>query len=73
MESRYRQVYAEWRRDPQAFWRDAARAIDWIRPPYGSSTLMQVLTGAGSPTRVSTPVSTRSTVTFWAVAAISRL
>ncbi len=33
MESRYRQVYADWRHDPQRFWRDAARAIDWIRPP----------------------------------------
>ncbi len=33
MESRYRKVYDGWRRDPQAFWRDAARAIDWIRPP----------------------------------------
>ena len=33
MKSRYRQVYADWRRDPQAFWRDAAGAIDWTRPP----------------------------------------
>ncbi len=33
MQSRYRQVYADWRRDPQGFWRDAARAVDWIRPP----------------------------------------
>lgn len=33
MESRYREVYDGWRRDPQAFWREAARAIDWIRPP----------------------------------------
>ena len=33
MESRYGQIYADWRRDPQAFWREAARAIDWIRPP----------------------------------------
>ncbi len=33
MESRYGQVYADWRRDPEAFWRGAAGAIDWIRPP----------------------------------------
>ena len=33
MESRYAQVYAAWRRDPEAFWRTAAEAIDWIRPP----------------------------------------
>ena len=33
MGSRYRQVYADWCRDPQAFWCEAARAIDWIRPP----------------------------------------
>ena len=33
MESRYAQVYAAWRRDPETFWREAAAAIDWIRPP----------------------------------------
>ncbi len=33
MESRYREVYAAWRSDPEGFWREAARAIDWIRPP----------------------------------------
>jgi len=33
MESRYREVYDGWRRDPEAFWREAARAIDWIHPP----------------------------------------
>ena len=33
MESRYAEVYDAWRRDPEAFWRDAATAIDWIRPP----------------------------------------
>src|SRR4249919_370541 len=31
--SRYRQVYALWQRDPEAFWADAARAIDWIEEP----------------------------------------
>lgn len=33
MESRYPEVYAAWQRDPQAFWREAAEAIDWIEPP----------------------------------------
>ena len=31
--SRYPEVYAQWRRDPQAFWGEAAQAIDWIEPP----------------------------------------
>jgi propionyl-CoA synthetase len=30
---RYRDVYASWRRDPEGFWADAARQIDWIEPP----------------------------------------
>jgi propionyl-CoA synthetase len=33
MTSRYREVYAEWQADPQAFWAKAAEGIDWIRPP----------------------------------------
>jgi propionyl-CoA synthetase len=31
--SRYHEVYAQWQRDPQAFWAEAAREIDWIEPP----------------------------------------
>ncbi|HLH97016.1 MAG TPA: propionyl-CoA synthetase [Xanthobacteraceae bacterium] len=30
--SRYHEVYAAWRRDPEGFWADAARDIDWIAP-----------------------------------------
>ncbi|WP_210496765.1 propionyl-CoA synthetase [Microvirga antarctica] len=30
--SRYHEVYARWRSDPQGFWREAAREIDWSRP-----------------------------------------
>src|SRR5829696_3620024 len=30
--SRYREVYAAWKADPQAFWAEAARDIDWMRP-----------------------------------------
>ena len=33
MQSRYRETYAAWQRDPEAFWRDAATAIDWVRKP----------------------------------------
>jgi propionyl-CoA synthetase len=33
MTSGYRETYDEWRSDPQAFWREAAREIAWIRPP----------------------------------------
>ncbi len=33
MASRYHDTYARWRRDPHAFWAEAARAIDWVRPP----------------------------------------
>jgi propionyl-CoA synthetase len=30
--SRYPEVYAAWKRDPEAFWAEAARAIDWSKP-----------------------------------------
>jgi propionyl-CoA synthetase len=33
MPSRYSQVYAKWRADPQAFWAEAAGEIDWIAAP----------------------------------------
>jgi propionyl-CoA synthetase len=33
MTSRYAEVYAEWLADPQAFWAEQARRIDWIAPP----------------------------------------
>ncbi|MET3661584.1 propionyl-CoA synthetase [Aquamicrobium ahrensii] len=33
MTSRYRQVYAGWKQDPEAFWAEAAHAIDWFSPP----------------------------------------
>ncbi len=31
--SRYHEVYAGWRQDPEGFWREAAAALDWITPP----------------------------------------
>ncbi len=33
MTSGYRQTYDRWRADPQGFWAEAAREIDWTRPP----------------------------------------
>ena len=33
MSSRYPEVYAAWQRDPEAFWREAAAAVDWTRAP----------------------------------------
>jgi propionyl-CoA synthetase len=33
MSSRYASVYAEWRRDPEKFWAEAAKAIDWTKAP----------------------------------------
>jgi propionyl-CoA synthetase len=29
----YRDVYAAWQADPEAFWMERATAIDWVRPP----------------------------------------
>ncbi len=31
--SRYHEVYARWQRDPQGFWAEAAREIDWFEQP----------------------------------------
>ncbi|MGE3831069.1 MAG: AMP-binding protein, partial [Parvibaculaceae bacterium] len=31
--SRYHETYARWKADPEAFWAEAARDIDWVRPP----------------------------------------
>ena len=33
MTSGYLETYEQWRSDPQAFWREAAREIAWTRPP----------------------------------------
>ena len=34
----YRQVYQRWQTDPEGFWLDAARAIDWIAAPKKALT-----------------------------------
>ncbi len=31
--SRYPETYARWQRDPEGFWAEAAKAIDWFDPP----------------------------------------
>ena len=31
--SRYAEVYAQWRANPEGFWAEAAKDVDWIRPP----------------------------------------
>jgi propionyl-CoA synthetase len=33
MQSSYHQAYAAWKRDPEAFWREAAGGIDWFKAP----------------------------------------
>ncbi|WP_298429347.1 propionyl-CoA synthetase [Rhodoblastus sp.] len=33
MASRYQEIYQAWKKDPLAFWGEAARDIDWIKPP----------------------------------------
>ena len=29
----YQDLYARWKADPEAFWMQAADAIDWTQPP----------------------------------------
>ncbi|MGF6862921.1 propionyl-CoA synthetase [Rhodobacteraceae bacterium MBR-64] len=29
----YAETYARWKADPEGFWMEAAKAIDWVRPP----------------------------------------
>ena len=31
--SSYGEVYGAWKKDPEAFWAEAAKEIDWIKPP----------------------------------------
>jgi propionyl-CoA synthetase len=33
MSSRYHEVYESWKKDPLSFWGEAAKDIDWIKPP----------------------------------------
>jgi len=29
----YRDIYASWKADPEAYWLQAAQGIDWVKPP----------------------------------------
>ena len=31
--SRYAEIYAQWKADPEGFWAKAAQDVDWIKPP----------------------------------------
>ena len=62
--SRYHEVYARWQRDPEGFWAEAAREIDWYEPPKtGVRSARPASTAAGSRTASATPAGTRSTAT----------
>ncbi|MFT4792928.1 MAG: propionyl-CoA synthetase [Paracoccaceae bacterium] len=32
----YREIYEGWRSDPERFWMDAAKAVDWVEKPTGA-------------------------------------
>ena len=32
MASDYHKVYESWKKDPEGFWSEAAKAIDWVKP-----------------------------------------
>lgn len=33
MQSRYHQTYSDWLNEPESYWREQAKAIDWFTPP----------------------------------------
>src|ERR1700723_589148 len=53
--SRYHEVYARWRRDPQGFWGEAAAAIDWIEQPQATFDPRAGVYGRWFPGGVSNP------------------
>ena len=59
--SRYHDVYARWQRDPEGFWGEAAREIDWYEQPKKVFDKDAASTAAGSPAASATPATTRST------------
>lgn len=56
--SRYPELYARSMRDPEGFWADAAREIDWIEPAKKVFDASQDYMAAGLPEPSSTPVTT---------------
>ena len=59
----YAAAYAQSLSDPDTFWGDAARAIEWMTPRRPFSTRATRRSIGGSPARASTPASTPSTGT----------
>ena len=57
---RYHEVYARSLADPEGFWAEAAREIDWIEPAKKILTPRSAPTAAGSRAPWSTPAITRS-------------
>ena len=61
--SRYHEVHARSLADPEGFWGEAAREIDWIEPAKKDLRSHRwAFMAAGSPAPWSTPATTRSTV-----------
>lgn len=56
----YREVYAGWKADPEAFWMNAAQDIDWVRSDAGLGRQLRSFTN-GSPMPRSTPAGTQWT------------
>ena len=71
MASRYHEVYDGWKRDPEAFWAEAAEDIDWFTPLDRSSMQKPASMAAGSTAPPATPASTPSTA-MWQAAAPTR-
>lgn len=45
----YRETYASWQADPEAYWLDIAEGIDWIRPPQRAFDAEQGVYGRWFP------------------------
>lgn len=45
----YREVYDNWRKDPEGFWMAAAKEIDWITPPTRALDDRNAPSMTGSP------------------------
>ena len=60
MASRYKEVYQSWLSDPLAFWAEAAKEIDWIKPPKTIFDAKAGVYGRWFPDGTSTPATTRS-------------
>ena len=61
--SRYHDVYARWQRDPEGFWGEAAKEIDWFEPPKKVFDQDAGIYGRWFTGGVTTPATTRSTAT----------